>query len=294
VEKCAAAFWPGPLTLVLPKQPDLPGLATAGLSTAAVRRPGHPAARALIRFFGGESGAVAAPSANPFGRLSPTRAEHVIEGLGEKIDCIIDGGPCPVGLESTVLDLSSPRIRLLRPGGISREELEGVIGPIALGSSAPGMDAGQKTTEAAGTKPEQDKPASPGMLKSHYAPLSPLVLHDEMTALPYKKGEAYLFFSGKSRDAWAGRNGGRSRDTGEGPTGETKPAGKGPDGDPAVLTLSEEGGALEAAANLFEYLHRLDRLRPRQIHAETLPEEGLGAAVNDRLRRAGRYMRLDR
>jgi L-threonylcarbamoyladenylate synthase len=283
VEKCAAAFWPGPLTLVLPKQPDLPDLATAGLSTAAVRWPGHPAARALNGFTAPavKPGAVAAPSANPFGRLSPTRAEHVIEGLGEKIDCVIDGGPCPVGVESTVLDLASPRITLLRPGGINREALEDVIGAVASGPAEPGM-----SDMPGSTGPEPDGPAlSPGMLKSHYAPLSPLFLHngEEMAALPYKKGEAYLFFSGKSLGAWTRRAGEERLNGVERLNGEECPNG-GESGD--ALTLSETGGVTEAAANLFERLHRLDRLRPERIHAETLPEEGLGAAVNDRLRRA--------
>jgi L-threonylcarbamoyladenylate synthase len=260
-ETCAAAFWPGPLTLVLPKQPDVPGLATAGLATAAVRCPAHPAARALIGLSGhaGKPGAVAAPSANPFGRLSPTRAEHVVEGLGDKIDCVIDGGPCSVGVESTVLDLSSPRITILRPGGISREDLENVIGPVKPYREADGGPG-----------------ASPGMLKSHYAPKTPLFLHNgkEMAALPYKEDEAYLFFSGESRRAWAEKN---AVEENKGSSG-----GKNPDG-PAVLVLSENGNALEAAAHLFEYLHRLDSAE--RIHAEILPEEGLGAAVNDRLRR---------
>ncbi|MDR2142904.1 MAG: threonylcarbamoyl-AMP synthase [Treponema sp.] len=288
VEKCAAAFWPGPLTLVLPKQPGVPDLATAGLPTAAVRCPGHPAARALIGLSGrgGKPGAVAAPSANPFGRLSPTRAEHVVAGLGEKIDCVMDGGPCSVGVESTVLDLSSSRITLLRPGGVTREDLEKVIGPIgACSSVSGGADTDGPDAAASGTAgvagaagpglpgPEPGR-LSPGLLKSHYAPFSPLFLHDakEMAALPYKKDEAYLFFSNKSRLVW-------SKNALE----NTSRAGK-EDSGSCVLVLSEKGSVLEAAANLFEYLRRLDGLA--RIHAETLPKEGLGAAVNDRLRRA--------
>jgi L-threonylcarbamoyladenylate synthase len=249
VKKCAAAFWPGPLTLVLPKQPAVPELATAGLSTVAVRCPAHLAALKLIRLCGekGLPGALAAPSANPFGSLSPTRAEHVIEKLGDKIDCIVDGGPCSVGVESTVLDLCSGEIAVLRPGGITREQLEDVIGPAGSGLRGGPPAVGQIT--------------SPGMLKSHYAPQAPLFCHsgEEMAALTRRDDEAYLFFSGKNR-----------RFSGE-----------------AVLVLSETGSALEAAANLFEYLHRLDGMRPARIHAEILPEEGIGAAVNDRLRRAG-------
>ncbi|MDR2210470.1 MAG: threonylcarbamoyl-AMP synthase [Spirochaetaceae bacterium] len=253
VEALTRTFWPGPLTLVLPKRPELPGLATAGLSTAAVRFPNHPAAQKLIAL---STGAVAAPSANPFGRLSPTRAAHVAEGLGDKIDCLIDGGPCSVGVESTVLSLTEDPPRLLRPGGISRESLEALTGPVA---------AGTETTETA--------PESPGLLKSHYAPEIPLVFHspEEMAALPRGAQEGLLFFSGAARDAWLRKNPGAGQD----------PA------DPRILALSESGSVREAAANLFQYLHRLDRLNLRRIRAELLPEEGLGAAVNDRLRRAG-------
>ncbi|MCL1815788.1 MAG: L-threonylcarbamoyladenylate synthase [Treponema sp.] len=247
------SFWPGPLTLVLPKHPDLPGLVTAGLSTAAIRFPSHPIARQLIAL---STGAVAAPSANPFGRLSPTRAEHVTEALGEQIDCIIDGGPCPVGVESTVLELL-PVPRILRSGGISREQLEAVIGPVA--------DSDQRITY----------PASPGMLKSHYAPGIPLYSHsgEEMAALPYHAEEGYLFFSGKNRDNWQERTKAGQRQ-GDCPPSQT------------VLVLSEKGNVTEAAANLFECLHILEKKTLRCIHAETLPKEGLGEAVNDRLRRA--------
>ncbi|GHV86098.1 threonylcarbamoyl-AMP synthase [Spirochaetia bacterium] len=267
LEKCAAAFWPGPLTFVIPKGPEVPDLATAGLPAAAVRFPSHPAARELIRLTGL---AVAAPSANPFGRLSPTRAEHVIESLGEKIDAVVDGGPCSVGVESTVLDISGEVPRILRPGGISREQLEALIGPVFGAASGPVPSA---LTSAA---------PSPGMLKSHYAPNIPLVLHspEEMAALPFSPDEGFLFFSGKNRDLWLQRN---HRE-----------------GTACCIALSKKGDTMEAAANLFDCLHRLDNAETlpeegfpfrghpglRRIHAETLPEEGLGAAVNDRLRRA--------
>ncbi|MDR2073405.1 MAG: threonylcarbamoyl-AMP synthase [Spirochaetaceae bacterium] len=261
------AFWPGPLTLVLPKRPELPGLATAGLSSVAVRFPSHPVARKLIAL---STGAVAAPSANPFGRLSPTRADHVAEGLGNKIDCLIDGGPCSIGIESTVLSLAETGEeppRLLRPGGTSREALEALIGPLA-----------------AGTEKTEGTPESPGMLKSHYAPEIPLVLHrpEEMSVLPRNADEGFLFSSGAARNAWL-RGPGSSGGT-EGPGGTGGP--QKPPADSGILALSESGSVLEAAANLFESLHRLDRLKLRLIRAELLPEEGLGAAVNDRLRRA--------
>jgi L-threonylcarbamoyladenylate synthase len=261
LDKLTASFWPGPLTLILPKRDRVPDLATAGLSTAAVRLPAHPIARALISL---STGAIAAPSANPFGRLSPTRAEHVIETLGDRIDCVIDGGQSTVGVESTVLDLSaSGPPRILRYGGISREALEAAIGKV----EAPDGDSEDAAAESGGSpRNAESAERSPGMLKGHYAPGVPLILHGQEALPPYSAGDAYLFFSGKSRDAWLTRN----------PRADNT----------AVFTLSETGAAVEAAAHLFERLHALDRLKPVHIRAETLPPEGLGAAVNDRLRRA--------
>lgn len=152
----AERYWPGPLTFVLPRREDSPVslLATAGLDTLAVRMPNHPVATALLQAFGGP---IAAPSANPSGRLSPTAAHHVAETLGGKIAAILDGGPTPIGLESTVIDLSGPKPLLLRPGGLAVEDIEVLTGP--LGSPSP-----------------TDGPRSPGMLASHYAPRLPLRL----------------------------------------------------------------------------------------------------------------------
>jgi L-threonylcarbamoyladenylate synthase len=240
-------FWPGPLTLILPKQAAVPDLATSGLPTVAVRLPAHPVARNLIRL---STGAVAAPSANPFGYLSPTRAEHVRDQLGDKVDYILDGGPCTVGVESTVLDLCAGEPRILRPGGISREELEALIGPVSV-PATPGGEASAS-------------PLSPGQLKSHYAPRTALSVHtrDEMLALPYEAGEARLFFDAASRD-------------------NSPPV---PEGWARVL--SERGNLAEAAARLFELLHFLDGLGASRIRAELVPNRGLGPAINDRLIRA--------
>ncbi|MFN4155913.1 MAG: L-threonylcarbamoyladenylate synthase [Paracoccaceae bacterium] len=145
----AAAFWPGALTLVLPlrEAAGLSPLVTAGLSTVAIRCPAHPVAQALLRAFGGP---LAAPSANPSGRVSPTRAEHVRQGLGGRIDAVLDGGPCVVGIESTILGLDGPPM-LLRPGGVPVEALEAMLGPVGVGGDA-------------------HKPNAPGQLASHYAP----------------------------------------------------------------------------------------------------------------------------
>jgi L-threonylcarbamoyladenylate synthase len=145
----AKAFWPGPLTLVLPMIEDaVSPLVTAGLPTVAVRVPAHPLAQALLRAFGGP---VAAPSANPSGRVSPTRADHVMEGLGGRIAAVLDGGPCAVGLESTIL-LADPEPVLLRPGGLPVESLEAALG-MKLATAVEG-----------------NKPTAPGQLASHYAP----------------------------------------------------------------------------------------------------------------------------
>jgi L-threonylcarbamoyladenylate synthase len=155
-DRLAAAFWPGPLTLVLRRQGDckISPLASAGLDTIAIRSPAHPVARALI----GASGLpLAAPSANPAGRLSPTRADHVAAMLGERVALILDGGPCPIGLESTVVDLSGPRPALLRAGAVTPDALEGLLGhPLASPADGPAR--------------------SPGMMSRHYAPSIPIRL----------------------------------------------------------------------------------------------------------------------
>ena len=148
-------FWPGPLTLVLPKQLTIPDLVTAGLDTVAIRMPNHPVAHALIRAAGTP---IAAPSANPFGYVSPTTAQHVIDGLGDMIDLTLDGGPCPVGVESTIVSLVGPQPELLRPGSITLEQLSAVIGPLSRSSSV------------------VDQPTAPGQLARHYATQTPVTI----------------------------------------------------------------------------------------------------------------------
>jgi L-threonylcarbamoyladenylate synthase len=233
----ADRFWPGPLTLVLPKLPCVPGLATAGLATVAVRFPDNPVALRLIRELGAVTdrrcGAVAAPSANPFGYLSPTRAEHVEARLGGYVPIILDGGPCRIGVESTVLDIgvSGRRPRILRPGGVTAEMLRTVIADMP------------DVTASGGDAPGEAALLSPGQMKSHYAPTAPLYLHSqaEMRELPVEPGHGYLYM---------------------------------------------ESTVQKSAALLFEKLHALDREGYAAIHAELAPEEGLGVAINDRLRRA--------
>ena len=239
-------LWPGPLTLILPKRASVPDLATSGLPTVAVRFPDHPVAQKLILY---STGAVAAPSANPFGYLSPTRAEHVAEQLGDRVDMILDGGRTDIGVESTILDVSVEPPRILRPGGTEREKIEAIIGPV---------ESGPASGEAASV------PKSPGQLKSHYAPRTPLVLHtrEELLVLKQYPRAAYLFFDGRTRDAWTCGN---------------------KSGGGNVYTLSEDGKALEAAANLFDLLHIIDKTGAEVVHAQQAPAEGLGLAINDRL-----------
>jgi L-threonylcarbamoyladenylate synthase len=237
--RLAAAFWPGPLTLVLPKTDDCPvaDLATAGLDTVAVRMPDHPIARALIEAFGRP---VVAPSANRSGHVSPTSAAHVEADLGGRIDLIVDGGPTTVGVESTIVACLSGRATLSRPGGVPREAIEKVLsGQIA---------------DTADARP--DAPSAPGMLASHYAPHTRLRL-DADTLVP---GEALLAFGPEL------------------PRGAAQAT--------AMLNLSSTGDLVEAAANLFAHLRALDKAGARTIAVMPVPREGLGEAINDRLKRA--------
>lgn len=232
-ERLAEAFWPGPLTLVLPVADTAAvcDLARAGLETVAVRMPAHSLARRLLAEFGG---AVVAPSANRSGRPSPTTYPDAVEETGEKAAAALDGGPCSVGLESTVVALLD-EARLLRPGAVTRDEIEALIGPLA--------------------EAEADAKRSPGRLARHYAPKAPVRLEAE-APLP---GEAFLAF---------------------GPA----PAGAG------IWNLSPSGDLREAAANLFAYLREADRSGPAAIAVAPVPHEGLGEAINDRLKRAAGFV----
>ncbi len=165
-EQLASRFWPGPLTLILPKTNLVPDLVTSGLLSVAVRMPAHPLAQELLRL---ADVPVAAPSANPFGRLSPTRAEHVAEQLGDQIDMILDGGPCTVGVESTVISLVGTDAVLLRPGGVTLEEIESVIGSVVVPNRL-----NMSANEAA---------LSPGLLPQHYAPRTPLEIVSDLSAV---------------------------------------------------------------------------------------------------------------
>lgn len=226
--RLAAAFWPGPLTLVLPLAPDSPiaSLVTAGLGTVAIRCPAHRAMHDLLMASGRP---LAAPSANPSGAISATRAEHVAAGLGGRIAMILDDGPTRVGIESTIAASAGDSIRLLRPGPITAAEL-------AAAGGVPVVTATGGTIEA------------PGQLSSHYAPAKPLRIDVE------------------------------------GPVAGAFVIGFGPGA--ADINLSPSGDPLEAAAGLFDALHRADASDRPEIIVRPIPSTGLGDAINDRLRRA--------
>jgi len=171
--KLTEKLWPGPLTVVLFKEEHIPDIVTAGLPTVALRMPSHPMALSLIK----ESKCpLAAPSANPFGYLSPTTAEHVRGQLADQVDLILDGGPCPVGVESTIVSFSENKPRLLRPGGVSLEEIESIIGKVEINSI-------------------KDRPVAPGMLPRHYAPRTPIVLDWDEKHLDSYKGKKIGFLA---------------------------------------------------------------------------------------------------
>jgi len=239
-ERLAAQFWPGPLTLVLPKAPNcaVAELATAGLDTIAVRVPSHGVAREILAAFGGP---IVAPSANRSGHVSPTTAAHVSGDLKGRVDLIIDGGPAPMGLESTIVACVDDPV-LLRPGALAREAIDRVVS-LKAGTAAPAAD-------------DDDAVIAPGRLASHYAPRAQLRL-DASSVHP---DETLLAF-GAERIA---------------------------DADRAVLTLnlSARGDLIEAAANFFSHLRRLDACGAATIAVMPIPHVGLGEAINDRLRRA--------
>jgi len=242
----AENFWPGPLSIILPKNENIPDLATAGLTTAAIRFPDNEAAQKLIAL---STGAVAAPSANPFGALSPTKAEHVRQGLGEKVDLILDGGAARIGVESTVLDISGESIKILRHGGTPREAIV------------------EKVTDTV-TDTEEGALLSPGMLKSHYAPHASLSVHTDKEIVEIQnEGSscAFLFFDEKTKDAWLCKQ--KSKNTA------------------IIKVLSKTGDLIEAASNLFKMLHEIDESGADKIFAQASPNHGLGEAINDRLRR---------
>ncbi len=230
----ARHFWPGPLTFVLRRKDNNPSvdLACAGLSSLAVRMPNHPVALELIR----QSGVpIVAPSANRFKTVSPTTARHVYDSLGSKVDMILDGGACTIGVETTIIDLTTPHIVILRAGGLSKEELENYTGEkIYLSHDNP------------------DMPKAPGQLLKHYAPKMPLRIN--VAENEVREDEFFIGFG---------------------------------DVNGSHLNLSPDSDLKEAAANLFAYLREAEKHSEyKGIAMSPIPENGLGLAINDRIRRA--------
>lgn len=236
-ERLAEAFWPGPLTLVVARQPAAPvaDIALAGLSTVAIRVPAHPVARALLAAF---SGPLVAPSANRSGHVSATAAAHVVADLGAAVAVILDAGPTAIGIESTIVGLAGDRPILLRAGAVPRAAIEQVLG-----------------TRLTMPASDRESPQAPGMLASHYAPAAMIRLE----ATSVRPGEALLAF------------------------GRTLPANAA--AAVAVVNLSPTGNLSEAATHFFAALRALDA-QAATIAVAPIPDEGLGEAINDRLRRA--------
>jgi L-threonylcarbamoyladenylate synthase len=235
----AEAFWPGPLTLLLEKRPVIPDIVTSGLPSVAVRIPDHPLTLDLLRSL---SFPLAAPSANPFGYVSPTTARHVDDQLGPSISYILDGGDCHVGIESTIIGFKDDMPEVYRLGGISVEEVESVIGAVSI------------------RRYSSSKPAAPGSLESHYSPGKKVVLAEGFTM----ENSSSIHMAGLIRFK--------------------EPYPDAPLKNQAVLSGS--GDLKEAAKNLFSALRKMDEMDVPYVIVELVPEEGLGRAINDRLRRA--------
>ena len=237
--RLAETFWPGPLTLILPRQPLIPDIVTAGQNTVGLRIPDHPLTRALLQQL---DFPLAAPSANPFGYVSPTEPAHVQEQLGERISYILDGGKCEVGIESTIVGFEAGEPVIYRLGGIAVEAIEAVAGRVRLELN------------------QSSNPSAPGQLKSHYAPRIPLLLGHVPALL--------LQHSGKKVGVISFQQQYQSPDLAR------------------QWVLSPGGNLLKAARLLFRALREADAADLDLIVAEVFPEEGLGRAINDRLRRA--------
>ncbi|MDR1194461.1 MAG: threonylcarbamoyl-AMP synthase [Peptococcaceae bacterium] len=271
-QKAAEKFWPGPLTMVLPAAPRIPSIVTAGLDTVAIRVPADPVAQALI---GAAGVPVAAPSANLSGRPSPTRALHVLEDMDGRIDVILDGGPCAVGLESTILDLSVTPPAVLRPGAVTLRELRRLLGPV--GGEADEATVGPGPGAASSAAP----PKAPGMKYRHYAPLAPAtLLLGEPAAIAAAAARLLASPPGSlpktafllSQETWLL--------LGDAASATAKKAGH------YCLRLGRRDRPAEMAALLYEALRACDRAGAAQIFIEGCNPRGRGVAVLNRLRKA--------
>jgi L-threonylcarbamoyladenylate synthase len=237
----AAKFWPGPLTLLLPKKEIVPDLVTSGLDTVAVRVPSHPLTNELLSKL---DFPLAAPSANPFGYISPTKASHVNDQLGNKIGYILDGGDCEVGLESTIVGIEEGQVTVYRLGGLDLNAIREVVGEVKVMTHS------------------SSNPKSPGMLKSHYSPTKPFILGNLVELILEYNAQNIPFGVLSFNRSFSSVNSSNQ------------------------IQLTKDGDLKEAAKNLFASMRALDTMDVSVILSELLPEEGLGRAINDRLRRA--------
>jgi len=252
--KLVAAAWPGPLTVILKRGPRVALATTGGAETVGLRVPAHPMAQALLRAFGG---GVAAPSANRFGAVSPTTAEHVVLDLGDNVDYILDGGACDVGVESTIVDLSHARPVLLRPGGLPRETIEAIVGPLAAADA--------------------NAPAAPGTFASHYAPRAEVIaveLADVPATVEAERGAASVPVSGDDP----------ARNKKIAVLAPQRAFIAWPNLDAIVYPLPDDLAGM--AHDLYAALRDLDAKGVDVVIAALPPAVGLGEAVGDRLRRA--------
>lgn len=255
-QRAAEAFWPGPLTLVLPKKPCMPAQVTAGLETVALRMPDHPVALALLDKAGIP---VAAPSANTSGKPSPTTVEHVLTDLNGKVDMVVDGGDCRIGVESTVLDMTAEPPVILRPGGISREDLEGVLGHVEVDPAVLEHDAAAV-------------PRSPGMKYRHYAPKAKLILVNgrDLTQMHNKVAELIAAYHAQNMAVGVLA----STET----VNEYRAE--------AVFQMGTRTQLTTVARRLFYGLRYLDERQVDIIIAEGYPDTGIGTAIMNRLKKA--------
>ena len=240
LKKLADAFWPGPLTLLLPKKDIVPDVVTSGLKQVAVRIPNHKLTLNLLEQL---NFPLAAPSANPFGYISPTSAIHVEKQLGKKVSYILDGGNCEIGLESSIVGVEDNQICVYRLGGLSVEQIENVVGRVSLKINT------------------SSNPKAPGQLKSHYAPNKPLYIGNLLALEQQNITKKIICICFRNQPKFIT--------------------------DVKVLNLSKTNNVNEAAKNLFKFLREADELEGEIIITHLLPNTGLGAAINDRLKRAG-------
>jgi L-threonylcarbamoyladenylate synthase len=270
-ERMAERFWPGPLTLVLPRAARIPAVVAAGGDTVGVRVPAHPVARVLIRAAGVP---VAAPSANRFMHTSPTTAEHVLADLDGRIACVLDGGPSAVGVESTVLDLTVSPPVVLRPGGVSLEALRSVLGNVALPKARPAESRDESSGEPALAR-------APGQMERHYAPRATMMVYDGQGP----RALAALLAETRAAVASGERVGALAPDE---EAAALSAAGA------QVVTLGPGDDLAEVARRIYAGLRALDALGVGRIVCHTFGDAGLGLALRDRLRRAagGHLLRL--